>query len=331
VGRPKVQLSRLYVIGEGLRIKEMHNQKAFGLMRFVVMMVFLSCILGSAVGQEVALTFDDLPSHGALPPEMTRLELARKIIATLKAANAPRVYGFVNAIKLEQVPEDMAVLKEWRSAGYLLGNHTYSHMSLNDNTVGSFEKDIASNEPVLQSLMGNEDWHWFRYPFLWEGDTLEKRNQVRAYLKDHGYRVAQVTLDFEDYAWNEPYARCLAKNDQQAIGWLKSSYMSTAAEYIEVDRKMSMMLYGREIKHVMLLHLGGFETVMLPQLLDLLKQKGFKLVTLEEAESDPAYENNPDLPLKHGGSSLEQMMEAKHLKVPPVTLKPMKELAAICR
>ncbi len=107
--------------------------------------------------------------------------------------------------------------------------------------------------------------------------------------------------------------------------------MSTAAEYIEVDRKMSMMLYGREVKHVMLLHLGGFETVVLPQLLDLLKQKGFKLVTLEEAESDPAYENNPDMPLKYGGSLLEQMMEAKHLKVPPVTPKPMKELAAICR
>jgi peptidoglycan/xylan/chitin deacetylase (PgdA/CDA1 family) len=243
--------------------------------------VLLAALHAIAAAQEVALTFDDLPAHGPLPPGMTRLDVAKSIIATLKAAKAPSVYGFVNAVRLEQVPEDMAVLKEWRSAGYLLGNHTYSHMSLNDNTVEAFEKDIASNEPVLQSLMGNEDWHWFRYPFLWEGDTLEKRNQVRAYLKNRAYRVAQVTLDFEDYAWNEPYARCVAKNDQQAIGWLKSSYMSTAKEYIEVDRKMSMMLYGREVKHVMLLHLGGFETVMLPQLLELLKQKGFKLVTLE--------------------------------------------------
>jgi peptidoglycan-N-acetylglucosamine deacetylase len=300
-------------------------------MRCFVTLAFVLCTLGSAMGQEVALTFDDLPSHGPLPPGMTRLDVAKSIIATLKAANAPSVYGFINAIKLEQVPEDMAVLKEWRSAGYLLGNHTYSHMSLNDNTVESFEKDVALNEPVLQSLMGNEDWHWFRYPFLWEGDTLEKRNEVRAYLKNHGYRVAQVTLDFEDYAWNEPYARCAAKKDQQAIEWLKSSYISTAAEYVEADRKMSMMLYGREIKYVMLLHLGGFDAVMLPQLLDLLRQKKFKLVTLEEAESDPAYQSNPDLPLKYGGSLLEQMMEAKHLKVPPVTPKPMMELGAICQ
>jgi peptidoglycan-N-acetylglucosamine deacetylase len=300
-------------------------------MRWLLILAFMLCTLGSAIGQEVALTFDDLPSHGALPPGVTRLDVAKSIIATLKAAKAPQVYGFVNAVKLEQVPADMAVLKEWRSAGYMLGNHGYTHMSLNDNTVESFVRDIAKNEPVLQSLMGNEDWHWFRYPFLWEGDTLEKRNAVRAYLKDHGYRVAQVTLDFADYAWNEPYSRCVAKNDQQSIEWLKSSYLDTAQRYIDLDQKMSQMVFGRDIEYVMLLHLGGFDAVMLPQLLDLLKQKGFKLVTLQEAESDPAYQSNPDLPLKYGGSLLDQMMEAKHLKHPPVTPKPMKELAAICQ
>ena len=299
--------------------------------RLIAVVVFLATFPASDLAQEVALTFDDLPAHGALPPGMTRLELAKKIIATLKAANAPRVYGFVNAVKLEATPEDRVVLEAWRDAGYLLGNHTYSHMSLTDNASEAFEKDIAANEPVLRSLMGDEDWHWFRYPFLWEGETLEKRNAVRTYLKDHGYRVAQVTLDFEDYAWNEPYARCLAKNDQQAIAWLKSSYLSAAWAYIELDQKLSDLVYGRDVKYVMLLHLGGFQTVMLPQLLDLLKEKGFRLVTLEEAESDPAYQSNPNIGLKYGGSLLEQMMEAKHLPLPPVAPKPMKDLDAICR
>ncbi|MFZ1136872.1 MAG: polysaccharide deacetylase family protein [Candidatus Korobacteraceae bacterium] len=299
--------------------------------RFLAFVMLLVALPAIATAQELALTFDDLPSHGLLPPGMTRLDVAKSIIATLKAANAPQVYGFINAVKLEQVPEDMAVLKEWRSAGYMLGNHTYSHMSLNDNTVESFEKDIAKNEPVLQSLMGKENWHWFRYPFLWEGDTLEKRNEVRAYLKEHGYRVAQVTLDFEDYAWNAPYARCVAKNDQKSIEWLKASYLSTAGEYIEADQKMSQVVFGRDVKHVMLLHLGGFDAVMLPQLLDLLKQKGFKLVTLQEAESDPAYQSNPNAALKYGGTLLEQTIEAQHLKYPPVPPKPMKELAAICQ
>jgi peptidoglycan-N-acetylglucosamine deacetylase len=299
--------------------------------RFVCFVALVAALLATAAAQEVALTFDDLPAHGPLPPGMTRLDVAKSIIATLKAANAPQVYGFINAVKLEQVPEDRAVLEEWRAAGYLLGNHTYSHLSLTDNTVEAFEKDIAANEPALRSLMGKEDWHWFRYPFLWEGETLEKRDAVRAYLKDRGYRVAQVTLDFEDYAWNAPFARCAAKNDQKSIEWLKSSYLDTARQYIELDQKMSQMVFGRDVKHVFLLHLGGFQTVMLPQLLDLLKQKGFRLVTLEEAESDPAYQSNPNAALKYGGSLLEQMIEARHLKYPPVSPKPMKELEALCQ
>jgi peptidoglycan/xylan/chitin deacetylase (PgdA/CDA1 family) len=300
-------------------------------LRFLAFAVLLAAMTPMAAAQEVALTFDDLPAHGPLPPGITRVEVAKSIIATLKAANAPQVCGFINAAKLEQVPEDRAVLEEWRAAGYLLGNHTYSHMSLTDSTVEEFEKDIAANEPALRSLMGKEDWHWFRYPFLWEGETLEKRNAVRTYLKEHGYRVAQVTLDFEDYAWNAPYARCVAKNDPPAIAWLKSSYLETAQQYLELDQQMSQMLFGRDVNHVMLLHLGGFDTVMLPQLLDLLKQKGFKLVTLEEAESDLAYQSNPNAGLKYGGTLLEQTLEAQHLKYPPVPPKPMKELDALCR
>ena len=54
-------------------------------------------------------------------------------------------------------------------------------------------------------------------------------------------------------------------------------------------------------------------------------------MTLEEAESDPAYQSNPNAGLKYGGTLLEQTIEAQHLKYPPVPAKPMKELDAACR
>jgi peptidoglycan/xylan/chitin deacetylase (PgdA/CDA1 family) len=204
-------------------------------------------------------------------------------------------------------------------------------MSLTANSVEDFEQDIRKNEPVLESLMAGGDWHWFRYPFLWEGDTFEKRRAIRAYLAANGYRVAQVTLDFEDYAWNDPFARCAAKNDAAAIERLKILYMTTAVEYIRLGQTMSMQIYGRNIRHVLLLHLGGFETVMLPQLLNYLKSQGFSLITLEEAENDPAYQSDPNIASKWGGTLLEQMMDATHLKIPPHAEKPFKELAVICR
>jgi len=281
--------------------------------------------------QQVALTFDDLPSHGELPPGMTRVDVANSIIKTLKDAHVPQPYGFINAVRLEKDPQDIEVLKLWRAAGFPLGNHTYTHMSLTDNTVDAFEQNIAANEPTLRSLMQNDDWHWFRYPFLWEGDTLEKRRAVRAYLQAHDYKIAQVTLDFADYAFNSPYARCMTKKDTAAVDHLKALYLTTATEQIALDQKLAIAVFGHDIKHVMLLHIGAFETVMLPHLIELLKQQHFTFITLPEAESDPAYKSDPDIPIKWGGTFLEQMRESKHLEYPPHNDKPLKELEAICR
>jgi peptidoglycan/xylan/chitin deacetylase (PgdA/CDA1 family) len=285
--------------------------------------LFSCLILGLLVssfparGQEaVALTFDDLPVHGPLPPGMTRLEVERSIVGALNAAHAPKVYGFVNAKALEADPGTLQVLKEWKVAGFPLGNHTYSHPNLNQLSVEAYEKEIADGEPVLRQVMGNEDWHWFRYPFLAEGDTPEKRRAIRDYLKQHGYRVAEVTLSFADYDYNDPYARCMAKGDTQSIELLKTIYLEAAADSLAFGQQEALLAYGRPVKHVMLFHIGAFETVMLTHLLDLLQQKGFRLVTLAEAESDPAYDADPELTLKYGGSPLVRAIAAKHLPFP---------------
>lgn len=281
--------------------------------------------------QQVALTFDDLPSHGPLPPGMSRTDIASSIIKALLAAHVSHVYGFVNAQKLQAHPEDIAVLKLWRAAGFPLGNHTFTHLDIDTATTEDYEKNIAQDEPLLSSLMPGNKWRWFRYPYLNEGDTLEKRDEVRAYLKQHGYHIAEVTLDFEDYAWNGPYARCAEKHDNASIDWLESAYMNTATEYIGVDRSMSKMVYGRDIKYVLLLHIGAFETIMLPHLLEALKSQGFKFIALPQAEKDRAYNMDPNLASKEGGSLIEQMMAAKHLPFPQYAPKPDKELDSICR
>jgi len=297
----------------------------------VIRALILLLAAASAPAQQVALTFDDLPAHGALPPGATRVSIAKDIIQALQAAKAPPAWGFLNAQKLDKDPALADVLKVWTDAGFPLGSHTYSHPDLTATSLQDFQQDIAANERALRSLMGGKNWHWFRYPFLHEGDTLEKRHAVIAYLKQNGYRIAQTTIDFEDYAWNAPYARCLARNDQPAIDWLKSSYISTAAEYIELGQKMARLVYGRDIRHVMLLHLGGFQTVMLPKLIDLLRERGFTLITLEEAHKDPAYQSDPDAAAKNTGTLLEQWMDARRIEYPPHARKPFARLEALCR
>jgi peptidoglycan/xylan/chitin deacetylase (PgdA/CDA1 family) len=99
-------------------------------------------------------------------------------------------------------------LEAWRKAGSPLGNHGWSHMNLNQHAIEEFESDVSKNEPLLSQWMDGQDWHWFRLPFLAEGDTPEKKAAIRTFLLQHGYKIAGVTMSFGDYRWNEPYARC---------------------------------------------------------------------------------------------------------------------------
>ena len=295
-----------------------------------VIIIFVSLNI-SALAQRVAITFDDLPLNGDLPPGVTRLQIARDTLALLKERQLPATYGFINAEKLEGNSDAAEALKIW-AAAEPVGNHTYAHLNLNQNTPEAFEREVDENEPVLELLVGKGvDWHWLRYPFLHEGDTVEKRRAVRAYVQSHGYRVAQVTLDWEDYLWNSAYARCVARNDVQSIAWLKSSYLEIESSYLDLGRDLAKLVYGHDINHVLLLHLGAFSSTILPDAFDLMQKKGFTFVTLQEAESDPAYEGDPDVGSRYGGTLLELWVEAKKIKFPPVVEKPYKRLKEICQ
>jgi len=91
-----------------------------------------------------------------------------------------------------------------------------------------------------------------------------------------------------------------------------------------------LVLVGREISHVLLLHLGAYSPEILPPLFDLLKARGFEFVTLEEAQRDPIYQVDPNFIDPQPGTLLEQHMDAKRLPYPPLPTKPRQEVAAIC-
>jgi peptidoglycan/xylan/chitin deacetylase (PgdA/CDA1 family) len=154
---------------------------------------------------------------------------------------------------------------------------------------------------------------------------------VRAYLAAHKYRIAQVTLDWEDYLWNTAYAQCATKGDAKSMQWLRSSYLATASEFLDLGRQQAKLIYGHEINYVLLMHLGAYSSTILSDALDLLKKKGFKLVTLEEAESDAAYEGDLDVGMHDAGTLLDQWMQVRQIKYPAHEDKPYKQLESICQ
>ena len=304
---------------------------ALPLLAFLTLSVCATPRLSAQQGHlQVAFTFDDLPAHGPLPPGEYRPEPMRTIINVLKTEHMPPIYGFVNGFRTAEYPYQAELLREWLAAGNPLGNHTWSHPSLDKSSAEKYIHNIAENEPLLEKVDPLGDWHWFRFPYLEEGDTMAKRNAVRDYLLDHHYKIAEVTLDFGDYMWNDAYARCAVKHEDAAVASLHDSYLATADEYITYSRTLSQRLYGRDIPYVLLLHVGAFDAKMLPDLIALFRKRGFTFVTLPQAESDPAYSVDPKVAYPGGGLLMELAAATRNVNLPNAT-EPEAQLEAMCR
>jgi peptidoglycan/xylan/chitin deacetylase (PgdA/CDA1 family) len=249
------------------------------------------------VQPELAITIDDLPVHGSYPPGVTPLEVSEQMLAALKAAGVTDVYGFVNGAKVEDEPGTEAVLSGWRSAGMKLGNHGWSHRNLSEMTVAEFEDELVKNEPLLARNDGQSDWRWFRYPFLDEGKDADQRAAARQVLAKHGYRVAAVSMSFDDWQWTAPYARCSARHDGAAVTELERMYLSAARENIAVSRDAAQKIFGGDIPYVLLMHVSAMSAHMMPQLLALFRSAGFRFVSLPRAEGGAAYRSYTDLRL----------------------------------
>jgi peptidoglycan/xylan/chitin deacetylase (PgdA/CDA1 family) len=283
----------------------------------------------SPAGQPLlAVTVDDLPTHSGMAPGETRATIARAIIAALAAERVPAM-GFINGATIDKEPALETVLEAWTEAGLPLGNHSWSHADVDEVAADDYRQEVVRNEPLLERHSPDGDWRWFRYPYLREGSADTQRAAVRAILAERRYRIAGVTMDFSDWAFNDAYVRCAARGDTAAMAKLEKRFLKAARKSAKQSRTMARQLYGRDIPYVLLLHIGTIDARLMPQLLATYRGLGFRFVTLAEAQRDPTYaeDNDPSLPSRPGG--LEERLEARG-RTPPNRLDLLAELARTC-
>ncbi len=256
---------------------------------------FFTFFFGPAWALDVALTFDDLPAAGSQHHLTSRLETAQAIIATLNKHKVKAAFGFVNGSLVKGMAERSEILALWKKSGFKVANHTYSHLDLKSSSAEDFIQDIERNESVLIDFASDiAELKWFRYPFLQEGESIAKRYAVRSYLARRQYRIAPVTIDFEDWKWNEPYLRCSRVQNQKTMRELDSSFLKEAWVQLEFSDRLAKKIYGakRPYKHILLLHFNFATSINLDRLLTDFEQRGVQWITLPEAMTDSG--NNED-------------------------------------
>jgi peptidoglycan-N-acetylglucosamine deacetylase len=242
----------------------------------------------------IALTFDDLPAAGA--NFMTGAEIVAmtsKLLTTLREQKVPAV-GFVNERKLYkfgEVDDRIKALSMWPENGFELGNHTFSHVSLNRVGLKDWEEEIVRGETVTRMLLAQHNLRlrYFRHPYLDAGTDLETRRQAEAFLASRGYLVAPVTMDAWDWMYAGVYEDARRRGDNSLEQRLLSSYLAYTTQVFDYYEKLSRDLIGYEPKQILLMHGNWLEADHVGEVLDLLRKRGYQFIPLQDALSDPAY------------------------------------------
>ena len=254
-----------------------------------------AAILAAALmSREVAVTFDDLPAVPLSIPLARQQTLTRDLLRSIKAAGVPAI-GFVNENKVETHgkvdPRKVKLLEQWLDAGLDLGNHSYSHPDLHRVDVATYEKNIIKGERIIRPLLKkrSRELRWFRHPFLHTGTSLATRTRVEELLRKRGVRVAPVTLDNSEWIFARAYENAIAAGDADLMKRLGIEYVAYMDRKLAYFEDQSQRLFGRNIRHVLLVHANALNADWFDEVAASMRQRGYSFISIERAMQDPAY------------------------------------------
>ena len=201
---------------------------------------------------------------------------------------------FVTAGNGAVKPEGLALARAWGQAGHAVGNHTMTHPDLDSAkvTLAQYQQEVLDCDRIVATLPGYQKW--FRFTFLREGNTPEKRNGMRGFLREQGYRNAYVSLDTSDWRLNDKLVEVLENDPKANVEPIRQAYLSHIRQRALAYRALAQRLQGRDIPQVLLLHHNLINAMWLDDVIRQFKEMGWSITTPAEAFADPVYQLNPD-------------------------------------
>lgn len=258
-------------------------------MKQIFLIVTILITLSSFSQSKISFTFDD----GALDnkPNYTFNEWNGMLLKKLKDAHIEAMF-FVTG-KDKTGAKGKKLLKSWNDNGHKIANHTFMHPNYNNDitTIADFKNELLKNDKVINSYSNYSKF--FRFPYLKEGDTKEKVDSFRKFLKSQEYRNGYVTIDASDWYIDSRLIKRLRENPNANISDFRNFYLNHIWERAQFYEKLSVEINGRHINHTLLLHHNLASALFMDHLIEMFKEKGWRIVSASKAYKDPIYKETP--------------------------------------
>ncbi len=249
--------------------------------RKALMIVLMLCVNEPLSAGEIAFTFDDAPNGDSAI--MSGDKRTKRLIKALKKSSIQDALFYVNTGKINDANKHR--LQRYTRAGYHLGNHSHSHLSASKMPENEYMRDVYHAHLILKSYDNVLPFH--RFPYLHYGEDAKAIDNLQAHLDELGYKNGYVTVDNFDWYINNLLNN--AKRQGKTINYKKAEriYVDTIWQTISFYDSIAQKALGRSPKHVLLLHENDTSALFIEKLAAHIRQKGWKIISPQEAYSDP--------------------------------------------
>ncbi|HEV2913165.1 MAG TPA: polysaccharide deacetylase family protein [Pyrinomonadaceae bacterium] len=241
---------------------------------------------------QVAITMDDFNWGDTV--RMTAEERNRALLSALREHSRLKIALFV-AGKYVDNEKGKRLLRDWDRAGHIIANHSYSHLYYNSarTSFDTYSQDILRGEAVLKDFEHFKKL--YRFPFLKEGNTLEKRDKLRAFLKERGYKIGHVTIDASDWYVDDRMQKRLKAERAADLSPYRDYYLKHIWERATFYDGLSRKVLGRSVRHTLLVHYNLLNALFLGDLLRMFESKGWRVIDAGRAFEDPVFASAPNI------------------------------------
>lgn len=241
---------------------------------------------------------------------------ARLLIEKLKLHKVPAT-GFLQGGMVSDgekfLPVRANIARMWIDAGFEVGLGGFKHIKLYNTPVDEYIANIEKNERIAKKLIGNQGLppRYFSYPFLNAGKTTDDKARVESWLASRGYTSVKYTMDNSEWMYSYAYDMARNDNDVNTMKEIREDYLAYMGKMFDHYQAYSAEMFGRDIAQTMVLTPSRLITDTADEFFTMAAKRGYSFITVDEAQSDPAYKTAENFTGEAGISWFERWSLAK--------------------
>jgi len=257
-------------------------------------LIYLFAFLYSFSGisqYQVAITIDDVPNT----IEYKKNKYNSILLQELDSLAIP-IAIFINEgllLKNNEHTQNTVLLNNWANKEYItLGNHTYSHLRYSTTDFKEYTQDIIQGEKLTKEFAKkhSKSLKHFRFPYNDLGKDSIQHQNIKKFLNSRNYQITPFTIESSDWMFNAVYKYYLKKGDTLKATEIGELYVNKTLAYFTFFNQFTNEQYGRTIKHIYLCHDNILNTHYLPVLVKQLAKRNYDFISLDQALTDPIYQ-----------------------------------------